>query len=139
LRIRPGRAKFGHVAVETTRAMRWSAPGWRNTVLQALLTVALIAAFPRSVRWLWWPAGAGRRGLAAYVVVTTLLGFWVRGFARDLQGEHEAAIAEARARLGREPTQREVHDQYARRMLRRSLGREPTGAELARALRPGAA
>jgi hypothetical protein len=119
--------------------MRWSAPASRNRALEALITVTVVAALPRSARWLWWPAGAGRRGFAVYVVGATLLGFWLREVFRDVHEEHEAAVAEARARLGRDPTDRELHDQYGRRMLRRSLGREPTDEELERALRPDAA
>jgi hypothetical protein len=119
--------------------MRWSAPGWRSTVAQVLVTAALGAAVPRVARWLRWPAGAGRRGLAVYVAVNVVLGFWLRERLRRSREEYEQVVADARARAGREPTQRDVHDEYARRMLRRSLGHEPTDEELERALRPGGA
>jgi hypothetical protein len=122
--------------MERSTAMRWSAPGWRNTVATIVVTALLGAVAPRARRWMWWPAGAVKRGLAVHLVVTTVLGFWLREVFRGVHEEHEATVAEARARLGRDPTDRELHEQYGRRMLRRGLGREPTDDELGRALRP---
>lgn len=118
--------------------MRWSEPGWRSTVLGVAVSAVLGALFPRFWRSTRWPVGLGRRGAAAYVAVNTLVIFAAHGLGRRMREEHDTAVAEARARLGRDPTDRELHEQYGRRRLRRHLGREPTDEELERALRPGA-
>jgi hypothetical protein len=68
------------------------------------------------------------------VVWTTLIVFGLREILHRAHVAHGAIVADARERLGREPTKAEVKEQYARRWLRRKLGREPTGAEVERAL-----
>lgn len=68
------------------------------------------------------------------MALNTLSILAARGLAARLREEHDAAVAEARARLGREPTEQEVREQYTRRGLRRRLGREPTDVELERFL-----
>src|SRR3954467_8113119 len=110
-------------------AMRWSEPGWRSTVVGVAVSAVLGALFPKFWRSTQWPVGLGRRGAAAYVAVNTLAIFAARHLGRRMREEHDAAVAGARARLGREPTEREIHDQFARRMLRGHLGREPTDEE----------
>jgi hypothetical protein len=123
---------------QRSAAMRWSAPGWRSAVLGVAVSALLGALFPKVWRSTLWPVGLGRRGGAAYVAVNALVIFAAHTLGRGIREEHEAAVAEARARLGRDPTDRELHNQYGRRMLRRSLGREPTDEELERAMRPDA-
>jgi hypothetical protein len=119
---------------ERSAAMRCSAPQWRSTIV---VTALIGTALPRRARWLWWPAGAGRRGLVIAVVTNTLLGFGLRELLRRYRVEYDAIVAEARARVGREPTRDELVEEYARRSLRRSLGREPTEEEVEAALRGG--
>src|SRR4051794_14169961 len=89
-------------------AMRWSEPGWRSTVLGVAVSAVLGALFPRFWRSTRWPVGLGRRGGAAYVAVNTLVIFAAHGLGRRMREEHDTAVAEARARLGRDPTDRGV-------------------------------
>jgi hypothetical protein len=119
--------------------MRWSAPGWRNAVLALVVEAVLFAAFPRAARWLGRPAGLGPRAMAGYVLWATMLTFGAGEFAHHIRSYHDDLVAEARARLGREPTRDDIRDHYARRMLRERLGREPSDDEVERALQPDTA
>ena len=110
--------------------MRWSAPGWRNTLAVAAALTIIGAAFPRLSSRARWPTRLGLRGRLLYIAFSTAFGFGVRELARHMREDHERAVAELRAELGRDPTDEELHAQLVRRRLRRHLGREPTEHEL---------
>jgi len=117
--------------------MRWTAPGWRGTLLGIAAAALIGAAVPPARHSMEWPAGLPPRRAAVYVALSMLTGFAMRELQHRLRGTLAAVAAEARERLGREPSEDELHEQFARRMLRGSLGREPTDDEVKRALRPG--
>jgi hypothetical protein len=140
LRVRPRRATLRGAmdgGTTKTRAMRWTEPGWRGMVLGVAVSALLGAVTPVVRRSMNWPAGLRRRWAVLYVVLSALSTLAIREFAHPMRLDHDDAVAAARVRLGREPTDADLHRELGRRMLRHRLDREPTEEELDRALRPG--
>jgi hypothetical protein len=99
-------------------------------VTSVLAAAVLGAAFPRFARWMQWRTGLGVRRRVASAVSHALLIFAAKELVRRLREDNEASIAEAGARLGREPTDEDVIEQYWRRSLRHEIAREPTDQEV---------
>jgi hypothetical protein len=104
----------------------------RETVRTVAVEALLGALFPTLMRRARSPLGLGPRGWLAWLTATTLLLYGLRELVGRARATYEQVAAEARARLGREPTRDEICDAYVRRFLRGDLGREPTDAEVAR-------
>jgi hypothetical protein len=91
-------------------------PGAREVLIQAGLTFAFNAAFPRVAYWLRWPTRLRGGPLLAYVAWNSALLFsfrqWVVPFLvdifREAAADTDVATAELRVELGREPTRDEV-------------------------------
>jgi hypothetical protein len=92
--------------------------GGRDAFGEAALRFAGVAAFPRLAYWLRWPTRLGPRGFIAYVVFQTVLIFVVRTwgppYLKRLSDEVLAEKAELAERLGREPTEAELIEHFAR-------------------------
>jgi hypothetical protein len=125
-----------------TRGMRWTAPGWRSTVLftlQWVVASAVAAAlFPRRTRWMRWPYGLTPRGRLVYALVSGALLFAIGELAHHLRLWRNELVAELRDELGREPTDNEIQrhgrEKTARAALEEHLGRAPTEQEVQRFL-----
>jgi hypothetical protein len=107
---------------------------WRNTLAVVVAATVLAAAFPRLAHWARWPTRLAPRGRLLYIAYNAAFYYAVRELARHVREDHEQAVEELRAELGREPTDDELRAHRFRKILRDQLGREPTAEELRRVL-----
>lgn len=86
-------------------------------LIQAGLTFAVNAAFPRVAYWLRWPTRLRGGPLLAYVAwnIPVVFSFrqWVVPIFREAAAEMDAATEELRVELGREPIKDEVGERIA--------------------------
>jgi hypothetical protein len=86
---------------------------WREWLAYGVAVVVVGAAFPRVVSWVvFWPARLGPRGLAAGIALNTLMDFgmrtWLLPYFRRVGEEQERVRAELARTLGREPTEADL-------------------------------
>jgi hypothetical protein len=91
----------------------------RRTYGAAVVVVIVVvgAAFPRAMSWVvFTPARLGPRGLVVYIAFNTVMDFgmrtWLLPYFRRVAEEQERARAELARTLGREPTEADLVEHF---------------------------